>query len=229
MGIDFNERAWEYALGRSMSETIRHFVENSNRVFWREYDLQSCMYGNMYFHDVLRPYLRREHRIWTEDESEQLLVLDLALLDPEDADRKYPYWPVREMIQLKYPVEFITGLTEPQDLTLMEDAPTQAEYIERCRTRIRRKISKDYQKFEKAAGKARNVSDSARCHIIYFDLANKPSYTSSEELIGDLRDRTDVDVHRIVSLPLTVRYAHTYPRNRRLGGNEGNRSQGEII
>ena len=229
MGVKVDERVWETALAYCKNGIVRDFKDHSNEVFWREYDLQSRMYGRMFEQTILRSYLRREHRIWAEDGRKQLLVLDLALLDPEDADRMYPHWPVREMIQLKFPVEFITGLTEPQDLTLKEDAPTQAKYIERCRTRIRKKISEDYQKFEKAVGKARNISDSARCHIIYFDLANKPSYLSSEELNRDLRDSTNVDVWRIGSWPLTVRYAHAYPRDRRRSGNEGSRSRGEII
>ena len=198
---------WEEALARAKKRTREAFKELAGLVLWREYDLQAYMFKMMLEEGVLRQYVRREHRIWYSDKKKQLVVLDLALLDTETEDARYPFWPVREMIQLKYPVEFRSGLTEPSYLERERAIESSSHYLERCRKKILRETLIDYEKFARAVGKTANVLPSARCHIMYFDFSRLPTYSSSGELLEDL-GKKGVDTHSIGSWPLQVTYTH---------------------
>lgn len=215
MASESHELEWREAVDRGKTMTENAFRRYADRYFWREYDLQGYMYKALYREPVLRPYIRREHRVWYKTKDKQVLVLDFALLDPTKSPKGYPDWPVKEMIQLKYPVEFKTGKTQPDDLDSDKVASSQSYYRGRCRTRIRAKIWEDYKKYVKAKGKARNVGGSARCHIMYFDLAEKPSYSGSEELRGNFQERMKVNPHRIGKWPLLITYVHSYPTEER--------------
>lgn len=205
---------WNEAINRSKTRTEKAYRLLADRFFWREYDLQGYMYQILCEEPVLRPYVRKEHRVWYKNKRKQLLILDFGVLDPTKSNRNYPYWPVIEMIQLKFPVEFRTGLTEPDDLKREKAADSFPYYEGRCRTRIRAKIWDDYKKFVKAKNKARNVDDSARCHIMYFDLAENPSYLSNEEIRKDFQDKKRVDPTKIGKWPLEITYVHTHPKPR---------------
>jgi len=205
---------WNEAVGRSRTRTEDAFKKYADRYFWREYDLQGYTYRALCEEAVLRPYVRREHRVWYKSKDKQLLVLDFGILDPTKSAKNYPCWPVKEMIQMKFPVEFRTGLTEPKDLKRDKAADSFPYYEKRCRTRIRAEIWEDYKKFIKVKDKARNISASARGHIMYFDLAENPSYSSSEDLIADLKEKKGVDPTKIGRWALNMTYVHTRPRER---------------
>lgn len=67
---------WSQAIECSKATTENAFRRYANLYFWREYDLQGYMYKALYREPILRPYIRREHRIWYKDKQKQLLVLD---------------------------------------------------------------------------------------------------------------------------------------------------------
>lgn len=203
---------WEEAIDRSKTRTEKAFRMFADRFFWREYDLQGHMYQILCEEPALRPYVRKEHRVWYKNKKKQLLILDFGILDPAESNNHYPYWPVIEMIQLKFPVEFSTGLTEPDDLKPEKTAAAFSYYERRCRTRIRAKIWSDYKKFLKAKNRARNVKASARCHIMYFDLAENPSYADDEELRKDFQKKKGVSPYNVGEWPLDITYVHTHPK-----------------
>lgn len=217
-GLD--EQAWKEAIDRSKKRTENAFKKYGDSYFWREYDIQAYMYIALYKEPILRPYIRREHRIWHKKKHEgrlkQQMILDFALLDPKRRIEGKPGWRVKEMIQLKYPVEFKSGRTEPDDLIIPKAESSDSYYKKRCRTRITGKVLDDYEKYEEASTEARDISDSARCHIMFFDLAEKPSYSSNENLRDDLRNppskrREGVNPSKIGKWPLTITYVHTCP------------------
>ena len=211
---DFDVVGWDDAIEKVKAVTETAFHEYSNSLFWREFDIQGLMYGEFFKNPSLRPYVHREHRIWGRDGVQELRYLDLALLDPEKRSEGYPYWPVRELIQLKYPVEFATGMTEPDDMSEEKASADESYYMERCRNRILDKVLEDYRKFEEIADVARNISPSARCHILYFDSARKLPYASSESLKADLKSKKGVEPDRVGPWPLILEYQYQTPKHR---------------
>lgn len=204
---------WDRALERSIDETAGTFRARANEIFWREYDLQSYLYSTLFKESMLQPYVRREHRIWYREKPKQLLVADLALLDPESMDVGYPYWPVREIIQLKYPVEFKTGLTAPATGSLEEGEKSSPRHREAHRRKIRSGILEDYDKYVKAVDVARNIADVVRCRILYFDTTDEPAYASNEEFWEDLREKTNMNPTHLGPWPLVVSYYPASPRS----------------
>ncbi len=195
-------------MARAKRRTREAFKKLAVSVLWREYDLHAYMFKMVLEEAVLRKCVRREHRIWGSNKKKQLVVLDLALLDAETENTGYPFWPVREMIQLKYPVEFRTGLTEPYYLEQERALESSPRYLDGCREKILRETLIDYEKFSRAVGETANVLPFARCHLMYFDFSRLPIYSSSTEFLEDLGKR-GVDPRRIGNWPLEVTYTHT--------------------
>lgn len=201
---------WNRALDHSKKRLMDEFIARGHKWFWREYDLQSYLYHVMIDDDTCKKafvrdgacLVRREHHLIDKD-NKPLLTLDIAVLDPSPSHAPHGEynrtWPIRELIQLKYPREFKTGLTQPDDLPDDCFRNDPERYERRCRTRFKRKVEMDYGLFSKHLKNAINLSDSASCHMVYFDITQKrylhtrgdiekilghPSRTNLEEVSG---------------------------------------------
>lgn len=212
------EAQWREMLSQAIGDTIAAFRAHRDKWFGREHDLQSYLYHRVLvragvdetdsFNEPERILIRREHRIWKEPVGKQdgmLKEVDLALLTSGDVQEEELRRPVCEVVELKYPVEAITGLTERQDLTL-QDVDIQSDRYKRgCRNRFKKKFLEDFRKLHERLPSAVNLAEDALCRIVYFDLVRDDYWESPQEI----REKTKglgMDLHHVGGVPLAFTY-----------------------
>lgn len=206
-------------MSRAIDDTIEAFREHRNRWYGREYDLQSYMYHRVLVHagvdasdtakEPERVPIRREHRIWKEPSGKRKDILkevDLALLDSAHVSEKEMRHPVCEIVELKYPVEAKTGLTEYDQHTLKEVDPRSDCYKRVAKNRFGRKFLEDYTKLDELLPSAKNLTEDVRCRMLYFDLIRGSYWQSPDEIREARMKGIKRDLTRVGDRPLEFTY-----------------------
>lgn len=92
------------------------------------------------------------------------------------------------------------------------EAGAEDAYRDKCRDRIIRKLRTDLDLLTQAHGRAKNIGSAARCHFMYFDVADEPAYAPGEDLIEDIRERVGFDPTRLGDWSIFISYAHAHPQ-----------------
>lgn len=212
------EAQWREVLSQAIGDTIATFKAHRDKWFGREHDLQSYLYHRVLVRagvdetdssdEPKRILIRREHRLWKEPVGKQdgmLKEVDLALLTSGDVQEGELRRPVCEVVELKYPVEAITGLTERQDLTLQDVDIRSDRYRRGSRNRFKKKFLEDLRKLDERLPSAVNLAEDALCRIIYFDLV-RGDYWESPQEISEKTKGLGMDLHQVGGIHLVFTY-----------------------